>query len=76
MCYSPAWKEILPLFPLSLSPCLFLGIGHPGSRLKRVSSAVGVFADLLLAKAGGGCVALGQSLYRSRHQTFLILLVL
>lgn len=42
--------------------CLFLGIRYPGARLERASSAGGIFADLLLAKAGGGCMALGLSL--------------
>lgn len=64
----------------SLAACeclrLLLGIRHPGSRLECVSSAGGVLADLLLAEAWGGCVALGQSLYRSCHQTFLVLLSL
>lgn len=53
--------------------CLLLGIRHPGSGLERVPSAGGLLADLLLAEAGGGGVALGQSLCRSCHQTLSVL---
>lgn len=58
---------------LYLGVCLLLGIRHPGSWLERVPSAGGFLADLLLAEAGGGGVALGQSLCRSCHQTLLVL---
>lgn len=53
--------------------CLLLGIRHPGSGLERVPSAGGLLADLLLAEAGGGGVARGQSLCRSCHQTLSVL---
>uniref|UniRef100_G3NVR7 Uncharacterized protein n=1 Tax=Gasterosteus aculeatus TaxID=69293 RepID=G3NVR7_GASAC len=59
-----------------LGGCLGLFLGQPGSRLEHVCSAGGVFADLLLAKAGGGRVALRHSLRGTRHQTFLVLLSL
>lgn len=58
---------------LAVCLCLLLGIRHPGSWLERVPSAGGLLADLLLAEAGGGGVALGQGLCRSCHQTLLVL---
>lgn len=59
---------------LSVCECLFLGVGHPGARLECVSSGGGFLAELLFAEAGAGCVALGQSLCRSGHQAFPVLL--
>lgn len=58
---------------VSLS-CLFLWSGHPWARLEHVCSAGGVLAELLLAEAGGRCVASGLSPCTSCHQAFLILL--
>lgn len=55
---------------------LFFGIRHPGARFERVCGACGILADLLLAKTGGGCMALGQSPCRCRHQTVFVFLSL
>lgn len=69
------WKILESLLTvLFRRRCRCLFPGHPGTRLESVSSADGLFAKLLSAKAASRSMSFSHSLRRRCHQALLVLL--